>query len=225
MTTPCPIQNVELIFDQENIGDSLPKINNNFKKLEELTKLVRNEISTTKNIRTFFYYGPNYTQGNNGTSGMDNGNPSRPSDTTIQNFVNNTLDLNEYAISNVGDIVYVIYQKTGWLKSTSTVDRTGSVTATFSKVVTWTEAVRVKIGIGRYRIVYVQRSKTVYQDNSLPWTANLSETYNRYAPVFIIYKLTFNGSNYLVDPDFPKYSYATTGNSVDWNNPQNWTRY
>lgn len=225
MTTPCPIQDVELIFEQENIGDSLPKINNNFKRLEELTKSINSEISNTKNVRTFFYYGPNYTQGNNGTSGMDNGNPSRPSNQTIQNFVNNTLMLNDFALSNTGDVAYVIYQKTGWLKTTTTTNKTGSVTATFSKQETYWEAVRVRIGIGRYRTVWVQRVRTVYANNSAPWSVNLSDTYNRYAPVFIIYRLTYNGSNYIVDLDYPKYSYATTGNSAEWNNPQNWTRY
>jgi hypothetical protein len=106
--------NIDLIIDSENIGDSLPKINNNFENLESLAKNIRNEINISKNVRTFFYYGPNAPANDSGTSGMNNNTTTRPSNTTIQNFINNSLGLSAPDLSKTGDIVYVIYQKTGW---------------------------------------------------------------------------------------------------------------
>jgi hypothetical protein len=157
---------------------------------------------------------------------MNTWNPTRPSNNTIQNFVNSTININAFEYTNTGDVVYVVYQKTGWLKTTSTTNRTGTVTATgFSKQEQYWEAVRVRIGIGNYRTIYVLRTRTVYASNTAGWSASLTDTYNRYAPIFVIYRLTYNGSSYVVDPDYPKYSYATTGNSINWNNPENWTTY
>lgn len=140
--------NIDIIFDDEYIGDSLPKINNNFAKLEALTNSIRNEINISKNVRTFFYYGPNAPAGDNGTSGMNNNNTSRPSNTTIQNFVNNSLGLNSPTLSKNGDIAYVIYQKTGWYNPDPlTYTQSGTGTVTFSKQETYTVAVTRRIGI------------------------------------------------------------------------------
>lgn len=141
--------NVDIIFENENIGDSLPKINNNFAKLEQLSDTIRNEINLSKNVRTFFYYGPNAPAGDNGTTGMDNNNTSRPSNITIQNFVNSSLGLNSSALSKSGDIVYVVYQKTGWYApDPQTYTRSGAGTVTFSKQEAYTVAVTRRIGIG-----------------------------------------------------------------------------
>jgi hypothetical protein len=140
---------VDIILDSENIGDSLPKINNNFAKLEELTTNIRNEINISKNVRTFFYYGPNAPANDSGTSGMNNNNTSRPSNITIQNFVNNSLGLSEPSLSKIGDIVYVVYQKTGWYAPDPlTYTRSGTGTVQFSQQEAYTVAVTRRIGIG-----------------------------------------------------------------------------
>jgi hypothetical protein len=223
--------NIDIILDSENIGDSLPKINNNFTKLEDLTKKIRNEINISKNVRTFFYYGPNAPANDSGTSGMDNNNTSRPSNTTIQNFVNNTLGLNSTGLSKAGDIVYVVYQKTGWYTpDPMTYTRSGTGSVQFNKQEAYTVAVTRRIGIGGKGgggtvTTYETRFRTIYQDQGYSWTANISDTYNNYAPIFVIYKLTYNGTQYTVEDSYPKYTYATTGSTINWNNPQSWYTY
>jgi hypothetical protein len=43
--------------------------------------------------------------------------------------------------------------------------------------------------------------------------------------VFIIWKLTYNGSLYKTDSGFPKFSQAETLSTPNWNNPLAWSQY
>lgn len=131
--------NIDLISEEEYIGDSLPKINKNFTNLQSSACSLKEKIDKQVNIRTFFYYGPN-TPGEpqDGTAGMDTNKLSRPSDNTIQNFVNSADQLNLKPVSNKGDIAYVIYQKTGWYAPPATVyTKEGSGQIPFTKTVTY----------------------------------------------------------------------------------------
>lgn len=107
--------NIQPIFDNECLGESLLKINNNFLNLQEAVCELKTRIDSQVEVRTFFYYGPN-AQTNPG-SGMADDQTSRPSDITIQAFVNSPTQLNLPSISKQGDVAYVIYQKTGYLNS------------------------------------------------------------------------------------------------------------
>jgi hypothetical protein len=106
---------IEPIFDNECLGDSLLKINNNFLNIQDAVCELKTRIDTQVEVRTFFYYGPN-AQTNAG-SGLADGQTSRPSDITIQAFANSPTQLNLPSISKPGDVAYVIYQKTGYLNS------------------------------------------------------------------------------------------------------------
>jgi hypothetical protein len=182
------------ILNSENIGDSLIKINNNFINLQTALCSLQKKINDTVKVRTFFYYGPNSVS--DATSGMRDGEASRPSNATIQLFVNSSTQLNVPAVSKVKDVVYVIYQKTGYVTTQATRVTTGTTTAnviSFSTVV--------------------------------PWSTTSPDIYTTYSPVFIIWRLTFDGTNYVVDKDFPKFSQAETLSTEDWNQPQNWLQY
>lgn len=147
---------IDLISEDEYIGESLPKINKNFSNLQASACDLKEKVDKQINIRTFFYYGPN-TPANpqDGTAGMDNNQLSRPSDATIQNFVNAADQLNLKPLSDKGDIAYVIYQKTGWyVPPAATYLREGSGQVPFTKIVTYTVSYQVggssssrKIGI------------------------------------------------------------------------------
>lgn len=130
---------VDLISDDEYIGDSLSKINQNFQNLKASSCDLKSKLDRQVNIRTFFYYGPNTpSDPQDGTAGMDNNALTRPSDSTIQDFVNDTDKLNLVPISEAGDIVYVVYQKTGWYVPPVTVyTREGTGRVPFTKVVTY----------------------------------------------------------------------------------------
>jgi hypothetical protein len=140
MADDCTV-NVDLIYPDENIGDSLEKINNNFTKLKQAVCDVEGTLDRIVNIRTFFYYGPNTVSGQENTS-------SRPTDATIEAFVNDTdkLNLAQEYISETGDIAYVIYQKTGWYTRQDFDYRAGSSSLPFQRTVR--VAVTRRIGIG-----------------------------------------------------------------------------
>jgi len=140
MADDCTV-NVDLIYPDENIGDSLEKINNNFTKLKQAVCDVEGTLDRIVNIRTFFYYGPNTVSGQENTS-------SRPTDATIEAFVNDTdkLNLAQEYISETGDIAYVIYQKTGWYTRQDFDYRAGSGSLPFQRTVR--VAVTRRIGIG-----------------------------------------------------------------------------
>lgn len=140
MADNCTV-NVDLIYPDENIGDSLEKINNNFTKLKQAVCDVEGTLDRIVNIRTFFYYGPNTVSGQENTS-------SRPTDATIEAFVNDSdkLNLARENISEIGDIAYVIYQKTGWYTRQDFDYRAGSGSLPFQRTVR--VAVTRRIGIG-----------------------------------------------------------------------------
>ena len=114
----CDTTNISVIFDNECLGDSLSKINNNFLNLETSLSALRFRTDSRVEVRTFFYYGPNAQS--DPRSGMADNQTSRPSDMTIMAFVNSPGALNLPAISKPNDIAYVIYQKTGFLNSNLT---------------------------------------------------------------------------------------------------------
>jgi hypothetical protein len=219
--------NVELIYEDENIGDSLPKINNNFSLLKNAACQIETQLDNIVNVRTFFYYGPNAAT--DSESGVNSGNLTLPSTTTIQNFVNRNDALNLPSVSETGDIAYVIYQKTGWYGNAAQYYRAGSGSVPYTRDVqeqrTRTEKVR-RIGIGwtkRDVTYWVTVTQTFYAGYS--WSANINDTYNIYTPIFVIYKLTFDGSSYNLNVGFPKFTHATTGSSINWNNPSTWSTY
>lgn len=184
----------ENILNSESMGDSLIKINNNFINLQTALCDLQKRVNDTVKVRTFFYYGPNSVS--DATSGMQDNVASRPSNTTIQSFVNDATQLNVPAVSKVKDVVYVIYQKTGYVINEATRVTTGTTTAnviSFSTVV--------------------------------GWSTTSPDLFTSHSPVFIIWRLTFNGTRYVVDNDFPKFSQAETLSTEDWNQPQNWLQY
>lgn len=181
----------ENILNSENIGDSLIKINNNFINLQIALCNLQKKIDSTVNVRTFFYYGPNSVS--DPTSGMQDNTASRPSDNTILSFVNSSSQLNAPAISKLNDVVYVIYQKTGYVSNEITRSTTGTAIT--------------EIG------------------TTVSWLTTSPDIYSVYAPVFIIWRLTYNSTSYTVDAGFPKFSQASTLSTEDWNQPQNWVEY
>jgi hypothetical protein len=64
---------------------------------------------------------------------------------------------------------------------------------------------------------------------NLPNSISNSDLTTQFTPIFIIWRLTFNGTDYTVDVGFPKYSQALTSASgvfqPGWNNPLTWTTY
>jgi hypothetical protein len=226
MDDNCTI-NVNLIQGSENIGDSLSKINNNFSGLKTAACDLENRINNIVNIRTFFYYGPN--SATDSESGVNSGNLTLPSNTTIENFTNKTTGLNLIPYSEKGDIVYVIYQKTGWYTNVSNYQRSGSGSVPYSRNVqvqkTRTERVR-RIGIGwttRTITYWENQVQTFYAGYS--WSASINDTYNVYTPIFAIYRLNFNGTKYLVETGFPKFTRSSTNSTLNWNNPTTWSTY
>lgn len=168
----CPIK-VEAIYDDENIGDSLTKINQNFTNILSGACLIEQQLDKMVSIRTFFYYGPNAPTESEATWSVQPDSVSRPSAATIEAFVNNGPDatfpgLNLPSISEAGDIAYVIYQKTGWLSQTQVHDRSGSGALPFQRTVR--RRVVRSIGIGGGKC----------------WVAR--EVYNNYNPKWQIFR-------------------------------------
>jgi hypothetical protein len=219
--------NVQLIYGNENIGDSLTKINNNFELLKTAACDIEKQLDDIVNVRTFFYYGPN--SATDSEDGVNSGNLTLPSTTTIQNFVNKPTGLNLTTVSEKGDIAYVIYQKTGWYTNAQNYQRSGGGTVPYTRV-TQSQRVEVqrvrRIGIGwttRTRTYWVTEYHTYYAGYS--WSANINDTYNIYTPIFVIYKLTFDGTNYSIDTGFPKFTRASSNSTLNWNNPAAWSIY
>jgi len=188
----CP-RLIRKIRNTQNIGDSLLTINNNFYSLGTTLCQLKKRVDDLVDIRTFFYYGPN--AGIDATSEMQDNKASRPSNTTIENFVNNREELNLAQSSRPNDQVYIIYQKTGFQRNSAALVRSGTVT------------IRV-IGGGT---------------KSANWKAVFDDQYNTYSPVFIIWKLVYNGNRYIVQPRFPKYTQAETFSTNLWRSPEFWT--
>jgi len=172
----CPVK-IDLIYDDENIGDSLTKVNQNFTNILSGACLIEQQLENMVNIRTFFYYGPNAPTESEATwsiSQPGENSSSRPALSTIEKFVNNDLDIP--AISEEGDIAYVIYQKTGWLTQTQVHDREGTGELPFQRTV------RRKV-VRRIGICWVAR-----------------EVYNYYSPKWQIFRdwLHKDGPNWLL---------------------------
>lgn len=194
----CPSNLIRTIRPTENIGSSLITLNNNFWSLGTTLCNLKERLENLVEIRTFFYYGPN--AGTDPTSGTDNEKTTRPSNRTIENFVNNNEKLNLAEYSRPNDQVYVVYQKTGYQRSFTTEKITGNF------------PVQV-ISAG---------TRTASFSMSFP------EAYNTFSPVFIIWKLTakLNTNSqlkYTVDSGFPKFTQAETFSTNSWKSPNQWT--
>jgi hypothetical protein len=219
--------NVNLIQDTEKIGDSLTKINSNFQTLQnEACEL--EGLLNLKQVRTFFYYGPNAAT--MPTSNMNNNSASFPSNSIIQDFINSSTKLNLIPISESGDIAYVIYQKTGWFQPPPTTQVSNPITGTipFSRQYNVEIPITRIIDISRRTPVvvgYNTETRTHVEYVGYSWTATVEDRYNFYQPIFVIYKLTFNGTAYVVDPGFPKFNYGITNSTINWNNPTTWSTY
>lgn len=220
---------LENVSSDECLGSSLPKINTNFNTLQNILWSLRERVDSRVEVRTFFYYGPNSTgpAGSKGrtsnpikgapqalaasapspaTSGMDDGKISRPSNLTIQAFINSPSQINLPSISKAADVAYVIFQKTGF-NSVIPPDLT-----TFK---------------GSTRITTEQLATTT--------TTNIDINVD-ISPIFIIWKLTCSKRlSYLVDQGFPKFHRAQTvqqqrtvtsrDEPLNWNQPQNWSAF
>jgi len=207
----CPSY-VQTIKNSENIGDSLVKINNNFFNLYTGLCELKKEIFRNIRIRTFFYYGPNAAA--DATSGMQNNITSRPSNTTIENFINSTDQLNIPSISRPGDIAYIVYQKTGYLSQQATRTTSGTVDVLGTSPAPNVPVTPSPIPIFNPPLIKPQS-----------WLTTTPDLYNIFSPVFIIWKLTFNGSKFITDIGFPKFSQAETLSTPNWNNPRAWSKY
>lgn len=105
------------IESTECLTDSLAKINSNFTNLQSTFCSLKDLLEKNVQVRTFFYYGPNSNI--DSRSGMMSDEDSKPSPEVITAFVNSPTQLNLPAISNLNDVAYVIYQKTGFQHSLS----------------------------------------------------------------------------------------------------------
>ena len=226
--------NIRPITETEYIGESLPTINRNFTLLRDAACNIEERINNIANVRTFFYYGPN--SATDPYSGMQSGIPSIPSFTTIENFVNNSAQLNLPAITQINDIAYVVYQKTGWFQPQTVYDvRSTGGNVTFTTQENYSYPVTVKIGIGGGKIGRRKGStrtewRTGVRDKSVtvPWNTGsiyIADDNLLTAPSFVLFKLTYAGTRYSVNPGFPKFIQGITNSTVDWKNPNFWTTY
>jgi len=179
----CP-RLIKRIRNTQNIGDSLLILNNNFYTLNTFLCEQKLRVENIVEIRTFFYYGPN-TGTDPASSNMRDGQTNRPSNATIENFVNGTNELNLAGVSKEFDRVNIIYQKTGVKRVELTKTTSGTAIATY---------------------------RTLGFSESIPWTTSAPETYNIYAPSFFIWELVHNGQRYVMTNGSPKFvqSYDTT---------------
>jgi len=170
----CP-RLISKIRNTRNIGDSLVTLNTNFYTLDSVLCELRRRVESLVEVRTFFYYGPN--QGNDpAATNMRNDQTNIPSNTTIENFVNSTNELNLALHTKENDEVNIVYQKTGFFRN---------------------EDIRTITGTAKAQVI------SFSQD--VPWSTNVPETYNIYAPTFIIWKLVHNGIKYEILGNYPKY--------------------
>jgi hypothetical protein len=236
---------IQLIYDTEFIGDSLSKINTNFQLLSGAACQIHQLLEAQVNIRTFFYYGPNSP---NNTTEFDN-EQSRPSNQTIERFVNNEIQLP--AISDDGDYAWVIYQRTGWRNLFQEFERKDSGQVAYTRLETFfeqqTQIVEVQvpvyytISIGRagtfkkWKTEYQEQTFTVPVDRPVTyyapynWSVSIPDQFREYAPIFVIYKLRYNGNtktySMLTGEGFPKYTRAATASTNNWNQPELWNIY
>lgn len=196
---------VRKINEVEYLGDSLITLNNNFFTLNRTLCDLKNRLDTKVEVRTFFYYGINAINGKNPSPiyNMQDESASRPSNSTIQNFVNSSNQLDLLPVSKKNDQVYVIYQKTGYLQKVA------------KRYVTGTEDVTL----------YINSSTIANETRTLPWEDEIDDAYNIYTPVFIMWLLTHDGTNYKVNTGFPKFLQNNTSSTIDWNTPKTWATY
>jgi hypothetical protein len=85
-------------------------------------------------------------------------------------------------------------------------------------------------------IAYVIYQKTGFKEShatrlvsgsvdGLSYNTSIDDYYTVFSPVFIIWKLTYNGITYSVDSGFPKFTQAETISTENWNNPNKWLTY
>jgi hypothetical protein len=161
---------------------------------------------------------------------MNNNTSSKPSNTTIEAFVNSPSQLNLPSFSRPGDVAYVVYQKTGWYTNSQIYNRSGSGSVPYvvARQEKRTRSIgrtrRIGIGWVSQTVTYwVTVYYTYYAGYS--WSTTVNDTYNTYSPIFVIYRLTFNGNNYTMDSGFPKFTRASTNSTLNWNNPATWSIY
>ena len=224
--------NIQFISADEFIGDSLPKINTNFSLLSAAACNLKLQIDARVNVRTFFYYGPNAPTDSEAGTIDENTNLAYPSTTTITRFVTGANGLNLLPVSEVGDIVWVIYQKTGWTSQNVNYLRQGSGSIPFTRDESYEIQVPVtstrKIGIGRSVTVTTYRTETLSKPVTYwagySWSTTVTDTYNEIAPIFVLYQLKHNGSNYAM-VDTPKFIRSMTASTANWSNPTAWAQY
>jgi len=232
---------VQFIYNDEFIGNSLSKINTNFQLLTGAACELQQILDARVNIRTFFYYGPNSP---NSATEFDR-EELKPSNSTIQRFINNEINLP--AISEDGDYAWVVYQRTGWRNLIQEFQRNSNGTIPFTRIETFTEPqiitvqepVYYKISIGKkgklkgykdvQQTIFVPVDRPVTYYAPFAWSVSLADQYRAYSPIFVIYKLRFdaNTNTYtvLTNEGFPKYSRGVTANTNNWNRPDLWDIY
>jgi len=208
---------IQPLIENECLYESLPKINNNFANIEQILCNLKERFDSRVEVRTFFYYGPNAEQ--IPTDSMNDNEISRPSDTTIQAFVNSSTQLNLPAISKINDIAYVIYQKTGFLS----VGIPGQATVASNQI--------------RYETIFVPQPGGRFFQRFTPVTIGvdpraISNTFASediitfFAPIFVVWRLTYTSNGaYIVDSGFPKFIRSQTNSSQNAFNPQTWSTY
>lgn len=208
--------NINLISEDEYIGDSLSTINQNFKNLKDSACDLESKLDRQVNIRTFFYYGPNTPTDNPyGTAGMDNAQLSRPSDELIEKFVNDADKLNLNLISEKKDIAYVVYQKTGWYQPPAEeYTREGSGSIPFTKWVTYTVSYQVIAGGGSGK-------KKKIAIGGKCWVAR--EAYEGYSPKWEVFKDWLFDSGH--GPTWLQKIYLKYGEGfAQWVSTKNWIK-
>jgi hypothetical protein len=195
------------IRNTERIGDSLIKINNNFENLKTALCEVETKFDSTVTTRTFFYYGPNSSV--DPYSSMDNGKATFPSNATIARFCNDVNQLNLTVVSKRNDEAYVIYQKTGYISQTAIRNTSGYYPV---------------VGPPR-TIAQISRPASAPQTSWQYYNVQSPDRYNMYSPIFVIYKLVYNGRQYSAVSGFPKFSQAETSSTTNWANPVAWGQY
>jgi hypothetical protein len=207
----CP-RYITPITNSENVGDSLIKINNNFWNLKEALCGIVKTLDDTVRVRTFFYYGPNSPNDPNSMAVlMREGQASRPANITIETFINTELNLP--SISDVNDVAYVIYQKTGFLMQQAIRTTSGTVPVP---------------GTSAGGAVTTNTNVPIYNPpltKNVPWSTTTPDRYGIFSPAFIIWRLTYKFGLYFTDPGFPKFSQAETASTPNWNNPLAWSAY
>jgi hypothetical protein len=205
-------QYVEPINLTENVGDSLIKINNNFENLKRGYCDLKQQIDDIVQIRTFFYFGPNAQA--DSTSGMQNYTTSRPSNFTIQTFVNDGSQLNLPSMSDPGDIAFVVYQKTGYLSQQAVRTTSGYVP------VLGTSAAGAGVSTSNDPIYNPPLLKYA------AWSTTTPDRYNLFSPAYVIWRLTAGqNKTYTVDSGWPKFTQAETLTTPNWNQPWKWAKY